>query len=353
MTPQCRRKVWSGHSGPETGESRGYNHRASTPEQDSDHVQTRRLRAARRRPLHRRALGQQAPAPQAPRTDPPPVIFRVEVDYVEVDALVADAQSNLVSDLTRRRLRGARGRQAAEGHRVLAGEHPDRACRAAALCRPGPSRSTSRPTTTVEGRIYLLVLDDLHTDFTRTPRVKAAARRFIEQNFGTNDLAAVVFTGRGEDAQDFTNNHAPAAARHRQVHRPQAPVGHDQPAAEHAGQPRHGRARPGDDIDRAGAGLPRAQRDGHHPPAGRVHGRRARPAQGAAARGRGRGLQHLRGGGPAGLHGVVRAARHPRRHRRGHARQRQHLRHRSARARDRRRGSHHARARTFPSRARG
>ena len=51
-----------------------------------------------------------------------------------------------------------------------------------------------------------MVLDDVHTDFTRTPRVKAAARRFIEQNFGTNDLAAVVFTGRGEDAQDFTND---------------------------------------------------------------------------------------------------------------------------------------------------
>jgi VWFA-related protein len=58
----------------------------------------------------------------------------------------------------------------------------------------------------VEGRIYLLVLDDVHTDFTRTPRVVAAARRFIEENFGTNDLAAVVFTGRGEDAQDFTND---------------------------------------------------------------------------------------------------------------------------------------------------
>jgi VWFA-related protein len=57
-----------------------------------------------------------------------------------------------------------------------------------------------------EGRIYLIVLDDLHTDFTRTPRVKNGARRFIENNFGTNDLAAVVYTGRSGDGQDFTNN---------------------------------------------------------------------------------------------------------------------------------------------------
>ena len=58
----------------------------------------------------------------------------------------------------------------------------------------------------LEGRIYLIVLDDLHTEFTRTPRVKAAMRRFFERNFGTNDLAAVVFTGRSSGSQDFTNN---------------------------------------------------------------------------------------------------------------------------------------------------
>jgi VWFA-related protein len=58
----------------------------------------------------------------------------------------------------------------------------------------------------LEGRIYLIVLDDLHTEFTRTPRVKAAMRRFFERSFGTNDLAAVVFTGRSNGSQDFTNN---------------------------------------------------------------------------------------------------------------------------------------------------
>ena len=50
------------------------------------------------------------------------------------------------------------------------------------------------------------MLDDLHTDFTRTPRVKAAMRRFFERSFGTNDLAAIVFTGRSNGSQDFTNN---------------------------------------------------------------------------------------------------------------------------------------------------
>jgi VWFA-related protein len=52
-----------------------------------------------------------------------------------------------------------------------------------------------------------MVLDDLHIGALRTPRVKMAARQFIERNFGANDRMAVVFTrGRGQDAQEFTNN---------------------------------------------------------------------------------------------------------------------------------------------------
>ena len=80
--------------------------------------------------------------------------------------------------------------------------------------------------------------------------MKAAARRFIEQNFGTNDLAAVVFTGRGEDAQDFTNNPRLLLRAIDKFNGPQAAVGHHQPPAR---RPRQSRRRaasvPGDDID--------------------------------------------------------------------------------------------------------
>ena len=52
---------------------------------------------------------------------------------------------------------------------------------------------------------------------------QGGARQFIEQNFGANDLAAVVYTsGRASDAQDFTNNPRLLLAADRQVHRPQA-----------------------------------------------------------------------------------------------------------------------------------
>ena len=134
-----------------------------------------------------------APSQEPP---PPPVTFRVEVNYVEVDAVVTDAQGRVGHRPHAGRLRGARGRPAAEDHGVLAGQPADRACRAAALPAAQPIEPDVQANTVAEGRIYLIVLDDLHIDFTNTPRVKRFLREFIEQNFGTNDLAAVVYTER-------------------------------------------------------------------------------------------------------------------------------------------------------------
>ena len=59
----------------------------------------------------------------------------------------------------------------------------------------------------LQGGLYLIVLDDLHTDLARTLVVKAAARRFIERDLADTNLAAVVTTsGRLEAVQDFTSN---------------------------------------------------------------------------------------------------------------------------------------------------
>ncbi|HEY9467492.1 MAG TPA: VWA domain-containing protein [Vicinamibacterales bacterium] len=150
------------------------------------------------------AAQQPQPAAQTP-ADQPPVTFRVEVNYVEVDAFVTDAQGNPITDLT------------ANDFDVLEDGKPQKVSAFSLVNIPieraerplfagKPIEPDVQTNEHLEGRIYLLVLDDIHTDFTRSPRVKAAARRFIEQNFGTNDLAAVVYTGRSDASQDFTNN---------------------------------------------------------------------------------------------------------------------------------------------------
>jgi VWFA-related protein len=146
----------------------------------------------------------QPPAAQAP-ADQPPLTFRVEVNYVEVDAVVTDAQGMPVTNLTKDDFELFEdGRRQEVSSFALVNIPIERAERP--LFSSAPIEADVQSNESVEGRIYLMVLDDLHTDFTRTPRVKAAATRFIQNNFGTNDLAAVVFTGRAGDGQDFTNN---------------------------------------------------------------------------------------------------------------------------------------------------
>jgi VWFA-related protein len=59
----------------------------------------------------------------------------------------------------------------------------------------------------VEGRLYVIVLDDLDVTALRSQFVIKAARQFVEQNLAGNDLAAVVYTsGRGDASQEFTSD---------------------------------------------------------------------------------------------------------------------------------------------------
>ena len=129
----------------------------------------------------------------------------MEVNYVEVDAFVTDAQGNVVTDLTTNDFEvfedGKPQKISSFSLVNIPIERAERPLFSGKAIEPDVQTNEH-----LEGRIYLIVLDDVHTDFTRTPRVKAATRRFIEQNFGTNDLAAVVFTGRSDASQDFTNS---------------------------------------------------------------------------------------------------------------------------------------------------
>src|SRR5438876_1219038 len=146
----------------------------------------------------------------AGQTQPPvpqPPTFKVEVDYVEVDALVTDQRGNFVRDLKK------------EDFQVLEDGKPqtiatfsiidiptERANRPLFASQPiePDVKTNAQP---FDGRIYVMVIDDLHTTFGRSQRVKAAARQFIDRHLGANDLMAVVHTSGPTDAsQEFTGN---------------------------------------------------------------------------------------------------------------------------------------------------
>lgn len=151
-------------------------------------------------PVHGQA--NQPPAPQQP-----PITFRAEINYVEVDARVLDAQGKFIPGLTAadfQVLEDGKPQQVTAFSFVnIPVERLERPLFASRPIEPDVRTNLQA----ADGRIYLIVLDDLHTNPLRSTRTKAAARQFIEKYIGSNDMAAVVYTGGRTDAsQDFTSN---------------------------------------------------------------------------------------------------------------------------------------------------
>jgi VWFA-related protein len=133
--------------------------------------------------------------------------FKVQVDYVDVDVLVTDGQGRFVRDLTKDDFQVLEDgkRQTIANFSVvdIPIERADRPLFSTEPIEPDVE-SNEKP---FEGRIYVLVLDDLHVDALRSQNVKAAARQFIEKRLGANDVMAIVQTGGRSDAgQEFTGN---------------------------------------------------------------------------------------------------------------------------------------------------
>ena len=146
--------------------------------------------------------GQATPAPQ-----PQQPTFKVQVDYVEVDALVTDRNGRVVRDLQKEDFQVIEdGRPQTITAFALVDIPVERLQRPLGAAQPiEPDVATNeRP---FDGRVYVMVIDDFHTGFGRTERVKRAAKLFIEKNLGSNDLMAVVHTAGGSGSgQEFTSS---------------------------------------------------------------------------------------------------------------------------------------------------
>ena len=141
------------------------------------------------------------PALRAQQTAPP--LFRSEVEAVEVDVFVNDRAGNPVSELR------------ASDFELYEDNKPQTITSFSEvnipLERPEPlSANALAPDVATngntEGRLYVIAFDEVSTDLAL--RTRQFLRRFIEEHFGPNDVAAVVYVGRGssKNAQDFTSN---------------------------------------------------------------------------------------------------------------------------------------------------
>ena len=147
----------------------------------------------------------QTPTPQPPQQQQP--TFKVQVDYVEVDIVVTDKQGNIVRDLKKEDfqvLEDGKPQSISAFTMVdIPIERPDRPLFTTEPLEPDVKTNEKA----FEGRVYVMVIDDLHTRFGRSQRVKIAAKQFIERRLGANDLMAIVHTAGSSAAnQEFTSN---------------------------------------------------------------------------------------------------------------------------------------------------
>ncbi len=148
----------------------------------------------------------QQPAPPPGPTQQQPT-FKVRVDYVEVDAVVTDKQGRIVRDLKKEDfqvLEDGKSQAITNFSMVdIPVDKDNRPLFAASPIEPDV-KTNEKP---FDGRVYVMVVDDMHTRFGRSNRVKVAAKQFIERRLGANDLMAIVHTAGPSDAnQEFTSN---------------------------------------------------------------------------------------------------------------------------------------------------
>ena len=143
------------------------------------------------------------------QTAPPPAqpTFRATVDLVEVTVSVTDEDGNAVRDLT---ADDVDVYEDGEVQPILTFGHVDvpQERFETSASRPTSARSdvASNAQRAREGRVYLLLLDDLHTNPLRSAEAQAIGRQFIEHNLFANDLMAVAVTSGLTPSQPFTGD---------------------------------------------------------------------------------------------------------------------------------------------------
>lgn len=137
----------------------------------------------------------------------PGVTFQVEVSYVDVDVVVTDERGQFVTGLTRDDFAvfedGKPQKIDTFSLVDVPVEKPDDIVLEGRAV-PADTRSNREP---FDGRVYVIVLDDLDVSAMRSTPVRDAARRFVHEHMAANDLGAVVYTsGRSDAAQEFTTD---------------------------------------------------------------------------------------------------------------------------------------------------
>lgn len=162
-------------------------------------------------------IGAQSPAPASqsnpastPASTSAQPTFRVAINYVEVTARVVDSDGRFVPDLRREDFSVSEDGvpQTLADFRQVSFAEPE-ASATASTPYSRADRDVQSNAQPFDGRVYVLVFDDIHVTPENSRDVQAAARLFLARYFQEGDMGAVVNTsGRAEPAQELTTSRA-------------------------------------------------------------------------------------------------------------------------------------------------
>ena len=153
----------------------------------------------------------QAPAPQAPAPQAPApksqATFRVAIDYVTTDVIARNTQDQFVADLTKGDFeiyedgvkQDITSLTLVHGGRVHNLATPPPPVQEEGLVLP-----VSRPRNDTAGRIFLIIVDDLHLDFRNTGRIRDLFKKISKTLVHEGDMFSIVSTGPSSLAIDPT-----------------------------------------------------------------------------------------------------------------------------------------------------
>lgn len=150
----------------------------------------------------------QTPAPgQAPSAAEDSPTFRVAVDLVTTDVIARDARDQFVADLTRDDFEVYEDgvlQELSSLTLVHGGRVNNLQAAPAPQAQEGIILPPSRPTNDAAGRIFLIIVDDLHLDFRNTGRIRDLFKRISRTLVHDGDMFAIVSTGPSSLAIDPT-----------------------------------------------------------------------------------------------------------------------------------------------------
>src|SRR5204862_6477022 len=129
-----------------------------------------------------------AQAPAGPQTP----TFRVAVDFVEVDVLVTDGQGNAIRDLKKEDFQIFEDGKLQTLSNFVSVDIPVERSQQPLFASQPVEPDVQSNESGFTGRMYVMVLDSAHTLPQNTNLMRLAAKKFVNEKLGANDLMAVV-----------------------------------------------------------------------------------------------------------------------------------------------------------------